>query len=127
MRGVPINYIHEVQQIALILSMTNGMKFNKTNCWIPHVGQSNARHKYKLGEECLGRALGVLMCSSSVSQQDVPGLPRGHKPCPGGIKQGSTVGQRGDHPLCSALMQPHLECWQHFGAPPLQRCGKVLQ
>ena len=32
-------------------AMINGMKFNKSKCWIPHLGQSNARHKYKLGEE----------------------------------------------------------------------------
>ena len=32
-------------------AMINGMKFNKLKCWILHLGWSNARHKYKLGEE----------------------------------------------------------------------------
>ena len=30
-------------------AMINGMKFNKSKCQILHIGQSNARHKYKLG------------------------------------------------------------------------------
>ena len=29
----------------------NGMKFNKTKCWILHLGWSNVRHKYKLGKK----------------------------------------------------------------------------
>ncbi|GAB0207336.1 mitochondrial enolase superfamily member 1 [Grus japonensis] len=32
-------------------AMINGMKFNKSKCQILHLGRSNARHKYKLGEE----------------------------------------------------------------------------
>ena len=34
-------------------AMINGMKFNKSKCWILHLGQSNAGHKYKLGKERL--------------------------------------------------------------------------
>lgn len=33
--------------------MINWMKFKKTKCWVLHLGQSNAQHKYKLGSEWL--------------------------------------------------------------------------
>ncbi|KAK4807191.1 hypothetical protein QYF61_024311 [Mycteria americana] len=32
-------------------AIISGMKFNKSKCWILHLGRSNAGHKYKLGEE----------------------------------------------------------------------------
>jgi len=32
-------------------AMTDGMKFNKSKCQILHFGWSDARHKYRLGEE----------------------------------------------------------------------------
>ncbi|GAB0186124.1 hypothetical protein GRJ2_001077700 [Grus japonensis] len=51
--------------------MINGMKFNKSKCWILHLERNNARPKYKLGEEWLEsspteRDLGVLVDSSSI-------------------------------------------------------------
>lgn len=53
--------LHGLEHWAMIYSMT----FNKSKCWILHPGRSNARHKYKLGEEWLEnspaeRDLGVL-------------------------------------------------------------------
>lgn len=33
--------------------MVNEMKFNKSKCWILHLGQSNVRHKHKLGDKWL--------------------------------------------------------------------------
>ena len=62
--------------------MINRMKFNKSKYWILHLGWSNTRHKYKLGEECLEsrpaeRALGVLVNSRlDMSQQCVPAAKR---------------------------------------------------
>ena len=56
-------------------AIINGMKFNKTKCWILHLGWSNAGHRYKLGEEWLEsspaeRDLGLLVDSRlNVSQQ----------------------------------------------------------
>ena len=48
--------------------MIDGMKFNKSKCWFLHLGQSSARHMYKLGEEWLGfpseRGLGVLVAAA---------------------------------------------------------------
>ena len=63
-------------------SMINGMIFNKSKCQILHLGWSNARHKYKLGEEQLEsspaeRALGVLVDSRLNMNQSVSWQPRG--------------------------------------------------
>jgi len=46
-------------------AIINDMKFNKNKCWKLHLGQSNARHKYRLGEDWLEsspaeRGLGML-------------------------------------------------------------------
>ena len=34
-------------------AMIKGMKFNKSKCWILHLGWSSTGHKYKLGDEWL--------------------------------------------------------------------------
>lgn len=67
---------------ALPWAMINGMKFSKSKCWILLLGQSNARHKHKLGEEGLEsspaqRGLGMLVGSSSMWVRNKPWQPRG--------------------------------------------------
>jgi len=46
-------------------AIVNGMKFSRNKCQNLHLGQSNARHKYRLGEDWLEsspaeRGLGML-------------------------------------------------------------------
>ena len=31
----------------------NFMKFNKAKCKVPHLGQSNPKHRYRLGRQCV--------------------------------------------------------------------------
>ena len=75
--------------------MINGMKFNKSKCWILHLGWSNAGHKYKWGEERLesspaARDLGVLVGSRlNASQQHVLAAQRAN-PILGSIKHSIT-------------------------------------
>ena len=38
-------------------AMINGMKFNKSKCWVLHLGWSDAGHKYKLGKEWLQKGI----------------------------------------------------------------------
>lgn len=53
-----IFYEHSASNVyALVIAeqflcILNGMNFNN-KCWILNLGQSNARHKYKLGEAWL--------------------------------------------------------------------------
>ncbi|KAK4828602.1 hypothetical protein QYF61_000054 [Mycteria americana] len=59
--------LHRLEHWAIV----NGMKFNKKKCWILHLRERNARHKYKLGEEQLEsspaeRDLGCWLIAGSI-------------------------------------------------------------
>ena len=99
------------------------MKFNKSKCRILHLGWSNARHKYKLGEEWLEsspaeRDVGVLVDSRlSVNQWCALAAKRANHIL-GCIKHGITSwSKQVIIPLYSALMQPHHECCVQLWAP----------
>ena len=86
-------------------AIVNGMQFNKSQGWIPPLGQSNAGHRHQLGEEQLesspaARDLGVLVDSKlSMSQQRALAAKRA-KRILGCIKRSITNQpiQRGDSP-----------------------------
>jgi len=112
----------------------NGMKLSKSKYWILHLGWSNARHKYKLGEEWLEsrpaeRDLGVLVDSRfNKSQQCALAAGRANLCILGCIKHCTTSQSReGIIPLCSALVQPHLEYCVQFWAPQFKKDVKVLE
>ncbi|KAK4827981.1 hypothetical protein QYF61_022683 [Mycteria americana] len=100
-------------------AMINGMKFNKSKCWILHLGRSNAGHKYKLGEEWLEsspaeRGLGVLVDRRlNRSQQCGLAAKRANRIL-GCIKP-------------AALVRPHLEYCVQFWAPQFKKDMKVLE
>ncbi|KAK4819387.1 hypothetical protein QYF61_003658 [Mycteria americana] len=112
-------------------AMINGMKFNKSKCWILHLGCSNARHKYKLGEDWLETSPGErdLQVNSRVnmSQQCALAAKRANRIL-GCIRHSITSwSKEGIIPLYSALVRSHLEYCVRFWAPPFKKAVKVLE
>ncbi|KAK4810164.1 hypothetical protein QYF61_010476 [Mycteria americana] len=105
-------------------AMINGMKFNKLKCRILHLVQSNAGHKYKLGEEWLEsspaeRDVGVLADSRlNTSQQCVLAAKRANHFL-GCIKHSRS--KEVIIPLYSALVRPHLEYYVQFWVPQFKK------
>ncbi|KAK4825196.1 hypothetical protein QYF61_025124 [Mycteria americana] len=113
-------------------AMINGMKFNKLKCWILRLGQSNAGHKYKLGEEWLEsspaeRDLGVLVGSRLNESAACPGS-REDKPHLGCIKHSiPSWSKEAIILLYSVLVRPHLGYCVQFWAPQFKKDVKVLE
>lgn len=79
------------------------------------------------GERPAERALGVLVGSSSVGGSKVClGSPEGKNCVLGSIKQHHQLVRREDRLLCSALVWPHLVCWEQFRASQFKDL-KVLE
>ncbi|GAB0179974.1 mitochondrial enolase superfamily member 1 [Grus japonensis] len=114
-------------------AMINGMKFNKSKCWILHLGQSNAGHKYKLGEGWLEsspaeRDLGVLVNSRlNMSQQCALATKTANSIL--GYSKHSVTNQSKEVIilLYSVLVQPHLEYCVWFWAPQFKKDVKGLE
>ncbi|KAK4816332.1 hypothetical protein QYF61_015016 [Mycteria americana] len=108
-------------------AIINGMKFNKSKCWILYLGQSKAGCKYKLGEEWLESSPAERDLGLSMSQQCALAAKRANRTL-GCLKHSITIRSReGIIPLYSALVQPHLECCVQFWAPQFEKDVKVLE
>jgi len=109
------------------------MKFNQLKCQILHLGQSNAGHKHKLGEEWLEsspaeRDLVVLADSRlSRSQQRALAVKRANSIL-GCIKHSITSRSKEMViSLYSAQVWPHLDDCVPFWAPQFKKNEKVLE
>ncbi|RMC13267.1 hypothetical protein DUI87_10801 [Hirundo rustica rustica] len=113
-------------------AIRNHMKFNKGKCQTLYLEWGNPR--------CLGRA-GSEMLESSATEKDLAFLVSGKltmsqqcsgsqegQPCPGEHQaQHHQPGKGGDCPLCTALGQPHLECWGQFWVPQCKKDIELLE
>ncbi|GAB0184755.1 cAMP-dependent protein kinase inhibitor alpha [Grus japonensis] len=110
----------------------NHMKFNKAKCKVLHVGWSNPKHNYRLGEEWFESSpeekdLGVLMDEKlNMSRWCALAAQKANRVL-GCIKRGVTSRSREViPPLCSTLVRPHLEyCVQLWGPLVQERHGAV--
>ncbi|GAB0210300.1 hypothetical protein GRJ2_003495800 [Grus japonensis] len=111
------------------------MKFNKSTCWILHLGQGNPGYTYKLGDERLESSpaekdldLGFWVDGKlNMSQQCILTAKRANRVL-GCIKH-SIANQSREVivPLYAALVRPHLKYCVQFWAPQYKKDIKLLE
>ncbi|GAB0185865.1 triadin [Grus japonensis] len=111
----------------------NYMKFNKAKCKVPHMGQGNPQHSYRLGKEWIESSpeekdLGVLIDEKlNMSQQCALAAQKANCVL-GCIKRGMTSRSREVIlPLYSALERPHLEYCVQLWGPQYKRDMELLE
>jgi len=95
------------------------MIYDKNKCQILHLGRVNSEHTHRLGMgHCLAiRDLGVpVNIKLNVSQQCAQAAREANCPIECSEHGIASWVREGIVPLCSALLQPHLEHWVHFWA-----------
>ncbi|KAK4816551.1 hypothetical protein QYF61_017752 [Mycteria americana] len=114
-------------------AITNHTKFNKSKCWIFHLGCGNPGYMYKPGDERLessptGSSLGVWVDGkASMSQQCALAAKRASRVL-GCITHGIAGRSREvTVPRYTALGRPHLECCVQFWVPQCKKDIKLSE